>query len=122
MGLVISLEFLNVEAFFLRLLRKNRSTKATKAATSNEMRITRTMAATTPALRPPWLDDTSDCAIDGSGAETAELAVEEEEEEEEEEEKEIETEDDEGEGEEKGKEEEEGGGGEVGKDEDSICA
>ena len=57
-------------------------------------RNTRTMATTTPELRPPWLNDTSDCVgnseEDGFGVEAAKLAVDEEEEEDKEEEKEEE--------------------------------
>ena len=59
------------------------TTGMTRAATSNMTRITRTMATTTPAMRPPWLDDTSDCVgnseEDGFGAEVTKLAVNEEE-------------------------------------------
>ena len=57
--------------------------EATRAATSNMTKNTRTMATTTPELRPPWLNDTSDCVgnseEDGFGVEAAKLAVDEEE-------------------------------------------
>ena len=87
------------------------TTGMTRAATSNMTRITRTMATTTPALRPPWLDDTSDCVgnseEDGFRAEATKLAVNEEEEAEEENEKEKNKEEKTEEEEEKEEEEEE---------------
>ena len=104
-----------VEVFFLRLLCTKRSTNAATPATNSVMRITRTMATTAPALRPPGLDDTSDggviIAIDDFGVETGELAMVVEEEEEEE--KEAESEDDDGKGEEDRK-------GEEGKEKEAL--